>query len=179
MATKRVRRDLLVWAILGGLASVTLFGCGGVKRIPVAGTVTLDGKPMDDVIITFAPDAAKGNTAPITCKSPVKEGRYELQTTGTTRAESGSGVPPGWYKVIVIPQSKNPFAQPPAPVPTKAGTSKRGQIRNAQIQRSRKPKTPAKNAIPAQYSTVEKTPLEVEVKDHPESGAYDFSLKSR
>jgi hypothetical protein len=179
MATKRVRRDWLVWAVLGGLASIMLVGCGGVKRIPVAGTVTLDGQPLDDAIITFAPDAAKGNTAQITCSGPVKEGRYELQTTSTTRADSGSGVPPGWYKVIVRHQPKPIFAQAPAPVENKEGTSRREQIMAAQKKRTRMRLPKNANPIPAQYSSVEKTPFEAEVKDNPESGAYDFSLKTR
>jgi hypothetical protein len=179
MATKRVRRDWLVWAILGGLASITLVGCGGVKRIPVAGTVTLDGQPLDDAIITFAPDAAKGNTAQISCSGPVKEGRYELQTAGTTRADSGSGAPPGWYKVTVRSQPKPLIAQPPAPVENQGGTSKRRLRMAAQKQLGRMPPPAPKNPIPAQYSTVEKTPFEAEVKDNPETGAYDFSLKSR
>jgi hypothetical protein len=180
MLLTKVGRGWLRWTIVCALGLIVLAGCGGTKRLPVAGTVTLDGKPLDDAIITFAPDADKGNTTQISCSSPVKEGRYELKTTGTTRADSGSGAPPGWYKVIVRPQSKPPFMQPPATIPNKAGTSKRGQLLAGQKQRNRMPQPPKNpNPIPAQYSTVEKTPLEVEVKDNPQPGAYDFSLKSR
>jgi hypothetical protein len=146
----------------------------------VAGTVTLDGKPLDGAIITFAPDAAKGNAAQISCTSPVTEGRYELQTTGTTRADSGSGAPLGWYKVTLRPQPKLPFEQPPVPpVENKGVTNPRAKLLDAQKQRSRMRRTAPKNSIPTQYSSVEKTPLEVEVKTNPESGAYDFALKSR
>jgi hypothetical protein len=179
MLLTKVGRGWLRWAILCSFGSIALAGCGGTKRVPVAGTVTLDGNPLEDVVITFAPDAAKGNTAQISCMSPVKEGRYELQTSGTTHAESGSGAPPGWYKVILRPQSKRPFEQQPPPVENKATKSKRREIKASLEQRSRMPRPAPKNPIPAQYSTVEKTPLEVEVKTNPESGAYDFALKSR
>src|SRR6516164_4282354 len=125
MTVTRVGRGWLRWAILCALGLTALAGCGGVRRAPVAGTVTLDGKPLDGAVITFSPDAAKGNTASISCSGLVKEGRYELQTTGTTRADSGSGAPPGWYKVTLKPQPKPLIAQPPAPVENKGGTSKR------------------------------------------------------
>jgi hypothetical protein len=176
MTTKRNRRGWLPWVILCALGSIALAGCGGVKRVPVAGTVTLDGKPLDNAIITFAPDADKGNTASISCSGPVTEGRYELQTTGTTRADSGSGVPPGWYKVIVRPQPKSALMQLQAPVENKGGTSRRGQLISAQKERSRMPRPRPMNPIPSQYVNVEKTPLEVEVKKNPEPEAYDFKL---
>jgi hypothetical protein len=31
-----------------------------------------------------------------------KEGRYELQTGGVKVSENGPGVPPGWYKVVLV-----------------------------------------------------------------------------
>jgi hypothetical protein len=56
---------------------------------------------------------------------------------------------------------------------------KREKLIAAQKQLSHMPRPKKPKHIPAQYVTVEKTPLEVEVKANPESGAYDFSLKSR
>jgi len=176
MIVARVGRGWLRWAILCALGSVALAGCGGVNHVPVAGTVTLDGQPLDGAVITFAPDAAKGNTAPISCSGPVTEGRYELRTTGTTRADSGSGVPPGWYKVTVSPQPKSGLSQPAAPIENKGITSRRRQLMAAQRQRSSMPPLPPSTPIPSSYLSVEKTPLEVEVKDNPEPSAYDFKL---
>jgi hypothetical protein len=147
MATKMVRRGWLPWAILCAFGLISLEGCGGVKRVPVAGIVTVDGQPLNGGILVFAPDTAKGNMAQISCNGPVKEGRYELQTVGITRSGSGSGVPPGWYKV---------FLRTP-----NLGTRKRPQ---AEIEVNEK------------YKSIEKTPLEVEVKDNPEPGVYDFKL---
>jgi hypothetical protein len=107
----------------------------------------LDGSPLDGGILVFSPDTDKGNLAQISCTSPVKEGRYELQTVGITRGDSGSGVPPGWYKVILRTPNLGGKKQPQAAI-----------------------------EVNPQYQSVEKTPLSVEVKEHPEPGAYDFKL---
>jgi hypothetical protein len=145
MITKRVQRGWLVWTILCALGLSSLVGCGGEKRVPVAGTVTLDGKPLNGVLVVFSPDTTKGNTAPISATGPVTDGHYELQTNAITRSGSGPGVPPGWYKVTVtIPEVR--------------------KRRRSLIE------------FNDRYKIVEKTPLEVEVKDNPEAGAYDFKL---
>jgi hypothetical protein len=107
----------------------------------------LDGKPLDGGILVFSPDPAKGNVSQISCSSPVKEGHFELQTIGITRSGSGSGVPPGWYKVILRTPQMGGRKQP-----------------GAQIE------------VNERFQNVEKTPLSVEVKDNPDPGAYDFKL---
>ena len=147
MATKKARRGWLPLAILGAFALTFVVGCGGVRRLPVSGTVTLDDKPLNGGYLEFTPDTAKGNTAKIICISPIKEGSYNLETNGVTRADSGPGVPPGWYKVTfrILGESTKKHPQPPINVNER-------------------------------FKSVEKTPLSVEVKDNPEPGAYDFKL---
>jgi hypothetical protein len=87
-------------ACAGGL--LLLAGCSkGPRRVAAGGTVTLDGKPLEGGILYFNPDESKGNTARVSCTSPIQDGRYELQTTGIRRSESGAGVPLGWYKVTL------------------------------------------------------------------------------
>jgi hypothetical protein len=134
-------------ATLGALALTSAAGCGGVRRVPVSGTVTLDGQPVNGGHLVFTPDTAKGNTARISCTSRIKDGRYDLETNGVTRAESGSGVPPGWYKVTFRMLELSTKKHPIAPVNV-----------------NDKFKDPAK------------TPLSVEVKDNPEPGAYDIKM---
>src|SRR5690348_600228 len=97
-ATKTVRRGWLPRAVLCAFGLTFLAGWG-VKRVPASGKVTLDDQPLNAGVLVFPPDASKGNKSYISCTSPVKEGRYELQTHGVTRSDSGGGVPPGWYKV--------------------------------------------------------------------------------
>ncbi len=144
---KTVRRGWLSLAGLGALALTTVAGCGGVKRVPVSGTVTLDGQPLNGGWLVFTPDTAKGNTHRISCTSRIKDGRYDLETNGVTRAESGSGVPLGWYKVT---------------------------FRVLEISTKKHPITPIN--VNDKFTSVEKTPLSVEVKDKPDPGAYDFKL---
>src|SRR5581483_620448 len=100
------RRGWLSLAVPGAFALTSLVGCG-VKRVPVAGTVTLDGQPINGGSLQFTPDASKGNTARIVCRAPIRDGRYDLETSGVTRAESGRGVPPGWYKVTFFQQEES------------------------------------------------------------------------
>ena len=146
-ATKLVRCGWLPLAALCALGLISLVGCGGVKRLPVSGTVTLEGRPVNGGILTFSPDTAKGNMAKISCACPVREGRYELETIGITRTDSGPGGPPGWYKVtynrVDLATKKHP---------------------QADVQ------------VNDKYKDAATTPLSVEVKDNPDPGAYDFKL---
>jgi hypothetical protein len=147
MGTKMGRRGWLSLVILGAFALISLVGCGGERRVRVAGTVALDDKPFTGGCLQFTPDAAKGNTRRIVCFAPIKDGRYNLETNGITRADSGPGVPLGWYKVTfrILEESTKKHPQAPLNVNDK-------------------------------YKSAETTPLSVEVKDNPEPGAYDFKM---
>jgi hypothetical protein len=141
-----IRRGWLSFTVLGTFALFFVVGCG-VKRVPVAGTATLDGQPINGGSLQFTPDAAKGNMARIVCTSPIRDGRYNLETSGVTRAESGAGVPPGWYKVTFFQQEESTKKHKVVPVD-----------------------------VHPKFRNVETTPLSVEVKDNPDPGAYDFKL---
>ena len=59
-------------------------GCGGQEYplAPVAGSVTLDGKPLANIHVTFLPQA-KGksrNAGPASCGVTDAEGRFILKT---------------------------------------------------------------------------------------------------
>jgi hypothetical protein len=133
-------------AILGAFALTCVAGCGP-KRLPVSGTVTLDGQPVNGGHLEFNPDAAKGNTAKVVCISRIKDGRYNLETSGVTRADSGAGVPPGWYKVTFRILEFSTKKRPLAPID-----------------------------VHDKFKNVDTTPLSVEVKDKPEPGAYDIKF---
>src|SRR5258708_7393234 len=63
---------------------IALPGCGGMKLVPVSGTVTQpDGKPLTQCSVSFNPDAAKGNVLTIACMGRLDaQGRYSLNTMG-------------------------------------------------------------------------------------------------
>jgi hypothetical protein len=74
------------------LALTLLAGCsGGDGRIGISGTVTLDGKPLDNGSIHFEPTAE--NSAAPSSGGTIANGAYELPAS--------SGLFPGEYKVVI------------------------------------------------------------------------------
>src|SRR5262249_58033796 len=96
MAIGLVGRDRFLLATLLVLGSLPLTGCDrGIRRVPVSGTVTLDGKPLQGGVLLFHPDESKGNTARISATGPVSAGRYQLVTSAVTKKDTGPGAAPG------------------------------------------------------------------------------------
>lgn len=101
MATVSVRRARGRASLACVLGLVAAAGCGGLKKVPVSGTATLDGQPLNAGVIHFYPDPAKGNEHRVDSLGPVRGGKFTLVTTAVRDADSGSGVPVGWYKVYL------------------------------------------------------------------------------
>ncbi len=150
MAAKLVRRGRPSLAILGALVLTSVVGCGGIRRVPVSGTVTLDGKPFTGGHLVFSPDAAKGNTHRINCRGRITDGHFDLETAAVTRTDSGHGVPLGWYKVTFMMLEESTKKHPLAPI-----------------------------EVHSRFMNVDTTPLSVEVKDNPDPDAYNFMLTSK
>jgi hypothetical protein len=76
--------------LLAGLLLLALPGCGDrLKRGQVSGTVTLDGQPVENGVITFLPT---GDTRGPSTSATITEGRYALDSrqgpvVGTNRVE--------------------------------------------------------------------------------------------
>lgn len=131
------------------LMGLWLTGCGPaeLKLYPVSGRVTLDGKPLTKGSVAFHGDADKGNpTQHIAIGEIDSEGEYELVTI------QRSGAPLGAYKVLVICQD------------TMLGGAKMAS------------KAIPKSVIDEKYSSLEMTPLRVEVVAQPAPGAYDLQV---
>lgn len=79
-----------------------LAGCGGNDRnwketIPVSGSVMVDGKPAEGVMVVFHPEGGMDTAQPTETKSMTdKEGKFVATTY-----EVGDGAPPGAYKVTL------------------------------------------------------------------------------
>jgi hypothetical protein len=72
------------------LLVLAMGGCGsGQNLAPVSGQVTLNGKPVAEIAVTFQPVASEGNNAPGPTAVGVtdSDGRYSLKPLG----EPGSG----------------------------------------------------------------------------------------
>ncbi|QDT63729.1 transthyretin-like family protein [Calycomorphotria hydatis] len=87
------------------LAACILFiGCGsdgGMKFVPVSGTVTVDGQPAANVMVRFKPVPVDGdiNSGPVSIAFTDESGKYSLQ------ADSGQhshGAVPGTHRVLIL-----------------------------------------------------------------------------
>ncbi len=90
----RLNRMNARFAVLLGCALLaTAAGCGGggIQLVSVQGTVTLDGQPLEDALVTFQP--AEGRPSYGTTDS---QGRYRLQYTPDRR-----GALPGQHQVVI------------------------------------------------------------------------------
>jgi len=89
-------------AVLCAVVLVSVPSCNkAVRRVPVSGTVTLDGKPLTVGVVSFAPDIEKGNTNRVACIGRANSGKYELSTAAIQNFDNGPGAPLGWYKVYI------------------------------------------------------------------------------
>jgi hypothetical protein len=93
--------------ILCAAVALAAAGCGN-GLVAVAGTVTLDGKPVDEGSVSFQPADGAGPSGGGT----VKDGRFELAT----------GLKPGAYKVAVRAGLKTGRKIPTGP-PLPAGST--------------------------------------------------------
>jgi hypothetical protein len=81
--------------ILAGLVATVLPGCGGGPTlVPVHGTVTINGKPLEGATVAFAPEQGNAVDTPGTDVTG-PEGNYKLMYQGR------SGIAPGKYRVAI------------------------------------------------------------------------------
>jgi hypothetical protein len=94
--------------VLGAVAILSTTGCGGRADLgSVTGTITLDGQPLADAIVTFEPGVGGAPSRAITDA----KGHYQLRYT---RELLGAKV--GEHVVSVSTfRSANPDAEPPRP----------------------------------------------------------------
>jgi len=153
-----------------GTAIITLVGCGGTSGptlYPVQGTVTVGGKPMANVSVTFAPVDGRGASA----------GRTNANGTFVLLSQSGkAGAVSGKHKVMLQAQAEQTtsgnFSDPGV-------IEKMMKDRESSMAGGRKgaPNTAdakKEKTIPAEYNDPKNTPLEFEVK--PSSNNFDVPV---
>lgn len=87
-------------ACLGLLSLLTLLaaGCGSSGGLlPATGTVTYQGKPVENAIVSFMPEAGTMGTG-----TTDASGKYEIRTGGKP------GAAPGKHSVSIMKYSSNP-----------------------------------------------------------------------
>lgn len=97
--------------LLLALLSSAVVGCAESDTIKVTGTVTMDGKPVDNAEVMFLP--AGGRMATGVTNS---EGKFELSTN-----TAGDGAVPGDHKVTIVEHyaAGKPPPMTPGPLPTR------------------------------------------------------------
>jgi hypothetical protein len=108
---------------LGVIALGPLAGCGGQDRHEVTGEVLLDGQPVEDGVIQFAPADGQGTGD----GAQIANGRY--------RIPKEKGLAPGKYKVTIYAGDGRSGAGDASPDSPHARTK------------------PGKERIPAEYNT--------------------------
>jgi hypothetical protein len=141
-------------------------GCGAssVPVAPVAGVVTLGGKPLGHVRVQFLPDANQKTVGPASGGATDDQGRFKL-----TCADGRTGAVVGWHKVVI----NDMRVRLPRTPRHGAGTDDNVKTGNAddvvQKQVYQGPR------VPDQYTTSGRTPLSIEVK--PEKQEIPVELK--
>ena len=140
------------------LVGVACVGCGpsGPPLGTVSGTVTMDGKPLENALVTFTPvEPGRGSTG-VTDAS----GKYELAFI------DGKGATVGSHKVSVT-------SAPKAAAPAKEIRSDSPEYMN-QGSSADYDKAKVKETIPAKYNTASTLTFEVKAG----SNTYDIPLES-
>lgn len=154
----------------GFITLVAIVGCGpGASTVPVSGTVTQNGKPVEGATVTFlrgGGDISKGELA---IGKTDASGKFEL-TTHFGSKSSAAGAPPGEYKVTV---SK---AVPPPGIPAEKyksmveAANKAGE-NGAMLPPNQLP-PPMVEYFPPRFSSAEQTQMKVTV----EPGKTDYKI---
>ena len=140
------KKYLLVLVILGLIA---VSGCKGPKikgLVPVRGTVTYNGEPLEGAAVCFTPKEFQTGDRLATGKTDAK-GTFELRTIGEL------GILPGEYVVVLVKNEASPGNQTPPP----------GRPAPVQV----------KSLIPKRYGDPKTTDLNVVVEN---SGIRDLRL---
>ncbi|TWU28678.1 hypothetical protein [Bythopirellula polymerisocia] len=100
-----------------------LVGCGdgGVEKGQVTGQITLDGKPVAGLFVTFHPQARSGELNALTRQAMGEtdsEGKYNLSTKSP-----GDGAAVGKHRVVLVP------IQQDVPMPGKLSPNFEAEVR--------------------------------------------------
>lgn len=170
------RGTALTWMGVAVIALVPFTGCGrsGPPVQMVRGTVTLDGKPIEGVAVTFTPASGRGIQAFGTTQA---DGSYSL--SAFRGAKPGSGTVVGVYRVTCtkIIGGDTPAEVPPPP--DEAPAAEHEAWRQEESKRQRTKPTPLEYLIPKAYGDSQTSGLKVTIQKGLNSGPdFRFDLKS-
>jgi hypothetical protein len=149
------------YTVLVLFAGALAFGCSGRQFAEVEGTVTLDGKPLEEVEVVFVPDSLKGNPGNNASAYTDAQGHYKLRSERDQR----DGTVLGPHRVIVIDLPAQPDLRPG------------GALQPGEAAQKPMPSKPKSRRFPVAYEDTQLTPFkEAEVKFGKQT--LDFEIKS-
>lgn len=93
------RRKFVALGLALAVAGLCVAGCSRQPRLAlVTGTVTLSGKPLEEVRVEFFPDPEEGNQAPMSAAETDSEGKFSLVFQGSKQAP---GAAIGMHRVVL------------------------------------------------------------------------------
>jgi hypothetical protein len=177
MSAWKTYRAFPAWAVAFMIAVSPLAACrrSGPPVQMVQGVVTLDGKPIDGVAVTFTPAA----------------GEQGIQAFGTTQADGsytlsafrgarpGSGTVIGDYLVSCTKTIGGDLPLEVPPPPDDATAADHEAWRREEAKRRRTPPTPIQYLVPKAYGDSQTSGLRATVKKGLNSGPeFQFDLRS-
>ena len=131
------------------LALTMLLGCGqNAPPATVEGTLRMNGKPLDNCLITFVPEPGQEVTGPHSTGLTDERGSYRLRLDDQTE-----GASIGWHRVIVQDLL----------VSTGVRRRDHGTV-DKEIDETTPPPPVRRSRVPARYSSPKDTPLRKEAK---------------
>jgi hypothetical protein len=131
------------------IALTPLLGCGrDSPPATVEGTLRLDGKPLDNCLITFLPEPGQGAKQPHSSGLTDKNGSFRLR-----RDDQKEGAATGWHRVTVQDMS----------VSTGVIRRDHGKV-DEEMDENTPPPPVRRSRVPQQYMSPRDTPLRKEVK---------------
>jgi hypothetical protein len=83
---------------LVALPVLLVAGCGDSSHGTVAGTVTMNGQPLPNAVVSFQPTGTDLNPGPGSLGRTNERGEFSLEVVG-----GGRGAQLGWHKVTIRP----------------------------------------------------------------------------
>jgi len=164
------------WMVVAAIAALSLSACGrsGPPVQMVRGTVTLDGKPIEGVAVTFTPASGAGIQAFGTTQA---DGSYSL--SAFRGAKPGSGTVVGEYRVTCTKTIGGDTPAEVPPPPDDAPAAEHEAWRKEEAKRQRTKPTSLQYLIPKAYGDSETSGLKVTIQKGLNSGPdFRFDLKS-
>ncbi|RUL87456.1 hypothetical protein [Tautonia sociabilis] len=152
----RARRVALFLSLVGAVAVIGC-GSGGPPLVKVEGTVTFDGKPLENAELTFVPDQGNTHVTPGSAVTAA-DGSYKARYMGRF------GLAEGAYKITFRKMEVQPDVtnMPQEMLDDPAQLELGGFTRQA---------------LPEAYADISKTAFDIQVTAN--GGPYDFELDSK